>query len=256
MPLRRLQVDMESILDAMDAYGDAPDAYLHLATGRIELLLDPLITGEDPDFDPDEEQWVEIPRREAHEAHGLMETFAEALDEPDIQQQLFVALDGKGSFARFRHVLANHPDLRARWEAMDHDDLLQRAIEWFTELGIEPLYELRRTPKLAAVPAATPARPNITLTDLLVLGGPGGKTELLEGRVPRQYVAATAERAHKLFASLAREIAAQEGVAWRKRLLEGRNDFSLGRYHLRVEGRVVRLEVEMPPPIWDDFRRG
>ncbi len=245
---------MESVLDAMDAYGDAPPSYLDQQTGKVEVWIDPEFTGEEPDFDLDDDRWVEVPRREAREAHGAMQDFAASVDEADIQQLLNVALAGKGAFGRFRAVLAAYPDLRTRWEAKDRAALLQRANAWFAELDIEPRYELQSVSTVAPVPA-TPTKAHLTLTDLLLLGSPNGKTELLDGRVFRQYIAASAAEARKAFASLAREITEQQGIGWRKRMVEGRDDFELGRYHLVVKDRLVGLQVVMQRAMWDEFKR-
>ena len=249
MHKRELQVDMDAILEAIDSHGD-PNFYFDTESGRVEAWLDPAITGDDPDFDPDEPNWVEIPRRPSREAHRAMERFAATVDEPDVLAQLRLALGGRGSFHRFRAVLALHPDLRAAYEAADHAELLRDALSWLHELGIEPRYTLRQPQQ---PPPRPPAPPRVTLTDLLLLGAPEGKTELLDGRVARMFRAKNPAQARRVFTDIARQLTEQEGVSWRNRFVEGRDRYSIGRSQLAVEADLVTLEVQMPRSIWDAF---
>jgi hypothetical protein len=255
MARRRLDVDMGSILEAIDYHGD-PHSFLHRETGRVEMWLDPDVVGEDAEFDPDDPDWVEIPQLEGHEGHRLMQAFADSLDEEDVQEQMRIALAGRGAFRRFRDVLSRHADLQARWDAAQREALLRRAVEWLHDLDIEPVYVLPE-PRSQA-PAATPPKPRfrVTLTDLLLLGAPEGKTEIIDGRMHRMFVAADAGQARRAFADLARELTEQVGIGWRKRFVEGRDDYVVGRNTLRVEGNLVTLEVEVSWETWEQFQRG
>src|SRR5262249_24140234 len=107
-------------------------------------------------------------------------------------------------------------------------------------------------------PAPTPPKPRfrLTLTDLLLLGAPEGKTEIIDGRVHRVFVAADAGQARRAFADVARELTEQVGIGWRKRFVEGRDDYQMGAGTLRVEGNVVTLEVEVWREVWEQFLRG
>src|SRR5947207_11956903 len=98
---RKLHVDMEAILDAMDTHGESAEFFLNTETGAVDLWLDPMITGDESVLDPSEQPWEPIPTREAREDHRLMETFAGAIDEDDIRSRLRRALDAKGGFRRF-----------------------------------------------------------------------------------------------------------------------------------------------------------
>ncbi|MBM4063102.1 MAG: hypothetical protein FJ265_18700 [Planctomycetes bacterium] len=254
MPLRELQVDMESVLDAMDDYGDAPFTFLDVETGEARPWFDPIVTGEEPDFDCDEDRWEKVPRREAHEKLHAMQHFVHQLDEDDVRERLQLALAGRGAFGRFRAELSRHPDLQARWFAEDRAALLADAIEWLHGLGIEPRYTLRQAPPPPPPPPA-PKHPQVDLFDLLVLGAPGGKTELIEGRVFREYTAADPAAARAAFVHIARQITELDGVGWRRRFVADRDDYECGRYRLRVAARMVTLSLAMPRPIWDEFCR-
>ena len=138
------------------------------------------------------------------------------------------------------------PDVPA---ALQHrrDHLLSRALTWLATLGIEPQYELRR-------PAAPVGQARVGLFDMLLLGAPDGKTELINGRVRRHFVATSPEQAHKLFTRLSRGIAEHSGQPGRHPSLEDTNTFELDRCRLTLSGREVELSIAVSPAIWQSFR--
>jgi len=255
MSLRKMRVDMDDVLDAMRAYGDAPFSYFDTDTGHVEVWLDPDSSGEQPAFDLDDERWVEIPRQDARDLRQAMHHFAEGLDDEDVAEDLRVALRSRGAFRNFRGILVHQPELRERWQAAHQQQLLDEALIWLREVGIEPQYELRAVVKPPATqrPGKEPARPLVGLFDLLLLGAPNGKTELLDGRVSRMILLHSASEARGLFAAIARELTEHEQLQFHKRFVEGRNDYDVGRFHLSVEGNQVWLDVEVPRAIWDAF---
>jgi len=130
---------------------------------------------------------------------------------------------------------------------------VERAETWLAELGVEPRYELR---PLEPPPAATrpgPGRPTVGLLDLLLLGAPDGKTELIDGRVLRTLVAPSPSEARAVFKQVARELCAFHGLAWRKRFVEGTSRFDVERAHLSVADRTVDLEIEVSTALWRAF---
>lgn len=255
MPKRRLHVAMDDLLDAIEEQSETIVPYFNQRTGEVDIWVDPAICGDEPQLDPDAADWVEIPRIDSHDAFRTMERFVDTLDELDVQRQLRTALQGRGPFRRFRETLAPFPDLRDRFETMQRDDLLQRALAFLGTLDIEPTYELRARPVPVEPQPATPKPPQILLHHVLLLGAPGGKTELLEGRVPRVVREKSPARAMKLFERLAREIVELQGLGFRRSLVEGRSELELGPFRLTLDADVVRLSVEVPREIWNAFAR-
>jgi hypothetical protein len=264
MERRTLRVAMDEILDAMTmSEDDRVRFFLDLETGRVELQVSSDVFGdlgeEEDDFDrrleEGPERFEEIPKYRGRAEYDLMCRFAESVDEDDIREQLDVALQGKGAFRRFRDVVFRHPDLKTRWLATRQEALLKEALEWIESLDIEPVYQLRPIqPEPAALAARrASAAPKISLLDMLLLGAPDGKTELLDGQVLRQLTARTASDARAVFKNLARELCEFYGIAWRNRFIENTSRYDIERAHLRVDGATVRLWIDVPPAIWKAF---
>jgi hypothetical protein len=183
-----------------------------------------------------------------------MVRFAESVEDDDIRDQLEVALHGKGAFGRFRDVVFRYHDLKTRWTATKQRVDLEEAERWLASIGIDPVYELRSLEGTAATERMTPAPGRkIDLIDLLLLGAPDGKTELLHGRVLRQLSRSSESEARSAFKRLARDLCTYYGLPWRKRLVEGTSTFAIERAHLQVEGRLVHLAIEVTPATWNAF---
>ncbi|MEO6598012.1 MAG: UPF0158 family protein [Planctomycetota bacterium] len=255
MPTRKIHVDMDDLLSAIDSHGDEAIPHFHTKTGAVEYWTDLDEIGDDAPFDPEDPDWQAVPRRESHRAFRAMEQFIDGIDEPDVQEKLRITLGGRGAFRRFRDVLARYPDLRTQWEVAEHTALLDLALAWLAALEIEPTYELRRPATTAAPTPRQPGAAAITLADMLLLGAPEGKNELLDGRVYRVHVAVSAAKARQAFVNLARELTEQAGLGWRKRLVENLHRYEVDRYHLSVADKLVELEVDMPRAVWDEFSR-
>jgi hypothetical protein len=253
---RTLFVAMDDIADAIDTHQEETQFYLDTETGEVVLWMDPEYTDQDPGFQPEDPRFAEIPHSDSHEDHRAMAAFAATLDDdPDVRAELERALAGKGPFAAFRQVLASHPDLKSAWERPKRDRRVAEAVAWLHGLGIEPQFELRPLPEPRPVGSPQPRddEPRVGLFDLLLLGAPGGKTELLDGRVQRRFLAATPEQARKLFVRVARELCEHHGLGWRRRFVEDRDDYEVDRCRVSVRGRGVELSVAVAPAVWQLF---
>lgn len=263
--MRKLDVDMNGVLDAMTTHMAEIQWFLDLQSGRVEMLsrLDDIEAFESR-LEALPGRYALIPAREAREDYALMRQFAEEIDEPDVRELLDMALAGRGAFARFRGVLSRFPDLQARWNALLEKELRDQALQWLSDLGIEPLHvppEAAREPAAPAVPAAqlawphsaVPDTPWPTLYELLVLGG---KVELLGGVVWRRWVAPDGARARDAFVRLARELYERAGIAWRRRFVQDTDEVEVEGLLLRVDRgeAVVALGVPSRVDRWELFR--
>ena len=131
---RLAAIDAELLMEALTRPFEW-EAYLDLDSG--DVVFGPL--SEEGEDAPDEcapGNRVPIPCLESREEYQLMVRFTAGIDEDDLRERLVLALDGRGAFGRFRHVLQGYPDLRTRWEEMRRAWLLNEAHEWLGSLDI------------------------------------------------------------------------------------------------------------------------
>jgi hypothetical protein len=209
MSHRKLHVAMGDILDALTRMRDDPYEYfLDLQTGLV-------VTVQEDEFEEDDaagaivthpERYADIPRLRSDEEYDLMCRFSDSVDDEDIGEKLDLALRGPGAFRRFREVIFGYPDLRTRWLTMRQAALVAEAARWLDSIGIDPRYELLPIEPPAPLQAPSGVPPGAGLFDMLLLGAPEGKTELLDGRVVRQLSARTPSNARGTFKRLAKDL--------------------------------------------------
>jgi len=96
----------------------SPTWFLDIENGKTIFIseLDPELGDVSPDdIDENPERYLEIEAPSSREAYEWMVEFAEGLEDEKLQEKLWIALDGKGAFRRFKNVLLNYPDKRDAW---------------------------------------------------------------------------------------------------------------------------------------------
>lgn len=170
MTVRKLSVDLEELIEAMDQIErDINEWYLDTQTGEVllvgsealremdcdEELLEGETEGEHrvPDWQQAErelaariaqdevDRYRRIPGNASSEGYRLMERFAARVRDPALQEKLEIALDGKGAFRRFKNVLYDYPDERRRWFDYERECKLEWARKWLESLEIESTWE-------------------------------------------------------------------------------------------------------------------
>lgn len=227
--------------------------YLHRSTGEVITIsdyyddVDELRERVDAEYD----DFVAIPAEDSARSYDRLVEFAESVDEDDIRARLEVALGGrKGVFGRFRDVVFQYPDLRARFDAHMHAGAVHDVKAWLEREGID--LELRvRTPVPVALREVPPPRAREPdLVDLLMLGG---KVELLDGKVHRFLLYPSEGQARAAFKGLARQIVEHCGHAWRKRYVEKTSELEMERFRLVHDGCRIELFVDTDPAIYRRF---
>lgn len=79
-----------------------------------------------------------IPAFESHESCGHMEDFIETVRDPTMRERLSRAIRERGSFRRFRGVLADDRRLECEWQAYVRRRQRETIVEWLRSVGVEP----------------------------------------------------------------------------------------------------------------------
>jgi len=157
---KELELDLEDISIIMDTDRWEHQAYLDTKTG--EIIHIPIELDEDNIYDDeyisglpewekemveevkgvyeDEEgRYIIIPERASRDAYETMVEFTKTLDDPNISEKLFDALDGRGAFRRFKNVLSRYPKIEEQWYKYKDELEKQEVREWLWSIGIEPV---------------------------------------------------------------------------------------------------------------------
>jgi hypothetical protein len=139
---RAIPVDLEELADALE--GDPT-----LSGGRLDLQTGDVWPGETYDVaeveeEDDDDRWLHIDSLGSGDAYRDMLDFTATIADAELAEKLEIALDGRGTFGRFKSVLARYaPDELERWYRYNGDRSRGRARAWLASLGYRPSLALR-----------------------------------------------------------------------------------------------------------------
>jgi hypothetical protein len=159
--MKKLEVDINELAFTMEISDEFDNAiFFDTETGEIVSIPNELMSAVEsddeealqdlPDWGKDlietaenivrdeSGRYVDIPRKTSSEAYDLMVEFARSVTNSNLKEKLEIALDGKGTFRRFKNVISDYPDEEKRWFAFKDKRMREEVIEWLNALGIEP----------------------------------------------------------------------------------------------------------------------
>ena len=171
--MKLLKVDFVEIQKAMeDVSRDAFDYFLDLETGEVMTISNEMLEkaeatlykSDSAPIDNEKEideydmpEWIEkevemavrifssekgryvrIPERESSDAYNLMKKFTEGVEELHPHDELLSALGANNAFSRFKKALADYPQYREKWFALNAKAMKKTINEWLNSIGIKP----------------------------------------------------------------------------------------------------------------------
>jgi hypothetical protein len=110
-----------------DEEPDLPDWMLD----EVDLMLEVILNRE--------ERYIRIPERRKDAAYQSMSNFIETVKDPVLSEELSHALNGKGAFRKFKHVLMHYPKERKRWHGHNAKAMKREIREWLHSIGVKPI---------------------------------------------------------------------------------------------------------------------
>ncbi|MCD4785629.1 MAG: UPF0158 family protein [Candidatus Eremiobacteraeota bacterium] len=162
--MKELELDFQDLECAMELQQDEMTHYLDKQTGEIITIMDDIsryAEEEDIDHLQDwEKRDVELARKiesnwgnyihvenvSSREGYRIMVGFAHTVKDENFQEKLFIALDGRGAFRRFKDVLYFNEDERQRFFKYHSESIKQIAEDWLESEDIKPVW-ISRYPK-------------------------------------------------------------------------------------------------------------
>ncbi len=162
MALRRLTIDFEALARGMAKQGsDEYDYYLDTHTGRVMRISTDVwnaleegstIAGSlnawqqaelheaQAVFSDTHGRYIPVPEDTEWDVQSMMSDFIETVPDMELRQKLMGAIAGRNAVRRFRDVLAHYPKAQQDWGHVQQDSQQQRAAQWLSDEGIEPVW--------------------------------------------------------------------------------------------------------------------
>jgi len=243
-----IQVHLAHLAEALERSPSSPAYVLDVSTGEIDFHLPPEDGRLDEEIDEQDDEdspLVLIPQIEPGKQLRFRRMFAGSLDEPDVRERLLDALDGKGAFRRFRDQLDRFPDIQARFEQARLEWIAANWADWLQDEapGAELIWPVIEPPK---APARDPGKVALRLVHVLLLGqpgkdAPGGEcvVRVVQGR----------GLTRRVFTALARELCEAKGNAWRKAMVEGKNQVRFDDTEISWSEGQIEVRVDIPAEV-------
>lgn len=140
--MRKVKANLSELMDAFDDCRIGDEFYLDVKTGELLRVSDEFMERDETEkiyerLDSEPERYLSIPTESSREGYQDMVAFTESLEDENLKEKLWIALDGKGAFRRFKDVLLNYPEKREEWFKFQDERLEKRVREWLEENEIE-----------------------------------------------------------------------------------------------------------------------
>lgn len=132
-----MKVKLDEVLEGLEMVSGETDCYYNPDTEEIFLSN----IGEFTDLNEDEldelfEKSIMLPTQYDIDEYEMMEDFIETLKDARLQNQLYISLNGRGAFRRFKDTCINF-DIIDDWYKYRDERYKEIAINWCKENNIE-----------------------------------------------------------------------------------------------------------------------
>ncbi len=150
-PVRDVPVDWEALEDAFENNAPEVHSYLHLVTGDVLRIVDGVADPQMHARIAADATYLRIDPVSSREQYRWMERYIPMVDDPELQQKLTQAIDGKGAFRRFKDVLMSYGPERERWFSFRSERLRIFMEAWLSAHALAPI------PRPVWAPEAAPS---------------------------------------------------------------------------------------------------
>jgi len=140
--MRKVKANLSELMDAFDECRIGYEFYLDLKTGGLFHVSDEFMVTDEIEkihqrMGNESERYLNIPTDSSREGYQDMVAFTESLEDENLKEKLWIALNGRGAFRRFKDVLLSYPEKREEWFEFKDKRLEERVVEWLEENEIE-----------------------------------------------------------------------------------------------------------------------
>ncbi|MFH1074640.1 MAG: UPF0158 family protein [Candidatus Firestonebacteria bacterium] len=143
MPVpRKVEVCAGELISAFQDCSMEQRYFLDIEKGEIAFILEETMDTEKiektwDEIDSNPGRFIAIPERFPNEGYKEMVDFADTVIDKQLQEKLYITLNGKGAFRRFKDVLYNYPEEQNRWHSYRDEKAKERIHEWLEENKLE-----------------------------------------------------------------------------------------------------------------------
>ncbi len=132
-----MKVKLDDVIEMLEFVNDGMDSSAYYNDKTNEFIY----IGDYSDLSEDEKEeiydnCIELPTKYDIDEYSMMEEFIETIDDERLYNQLYIAINGKGAFRRFKDTCINF-DIIDDWYKFRDEKYKEIAIEWCQDNNIE-----------------------------------------------------------------------------------------------------------------------
>ncbi|MCK4852264.1 MAG: hypothetical protein KAS86_04035 [Candidatus Omnitrophica bacterium] len=140
--MKKVNIDMEELIYAFQKCTIEGEYFLDAENGEMIYVSEVDDTKKKEaaleKMNSDPERYVLLPTDSSRKGYNDMLDFIATVKDEDLKEKLYVALDGRGAFRRFKNILLNHHEERDEWFRFQEKRTRERINEWLEANEIEP----------------------------------------------------------------------------------------------------------------------
>ena len=132
-----MKIKLDDVIEALEFVNDGMDAGAYLNPKTYEIVyIDDYIDISSEKKEEIYDEYISLPSKYYIDEYSMMEEFIETIDDVKLYNQLYIAINGKGAFRRFKDTCINF-DIIDDWYRFRDEKYKELAIEWCKDNNIE-----------------------------------------------------------------------------------------------------------------------
>ena len=132
-----MKVKLNDIIDALEFVNDGMDTTAYLNPENLKIVyIDDYIDISEEEKERIYEEYISLPTKYYIDEYSMMAEFIETIEDERLYNKLYIAINGKGAFRKFKDTCINY-DIIDDWYKFRDEKYKELAIEWCKDNNIE-----------------------------------------------------------------------------------------------------------------------
>ena len=132
-----MKVKLDDIIEALEFVNAGMDTTAYLDPENLKIVyIDDYIDISEEEKERIYDEYISLPTKYYIDEYSMMAEFIETIEDVRLYNQLYIAINGKGAFRRFKDTCINF-DIIDDWYKFREEKYKELAIEWCKDNNIE-----------------------------------------------------------------------------------------------------------------------
>lgn len=139
--MKKVKIDINKVTHAFRTCAEEREYFLDTKNGDIVHVSEFWHEDEKEKvykkIDAEPERYIMFPPDGPRKVYYDMLDFAATIEDRELKEKLYVAVEGRGGFRRFKETISSYPKVKSKWESFIKERTRERISDWLKENNIE-----------------------------------------------------------------------------------------------------------------------